>query len=99
MCCSSAWPATATSCAPAASSEQRRSLPAPGEDRRYGVVPYRADDGAGDAGEPPHPIAGKDIGGDADIADGAHGADEIKGNEAAQQPPALEALVAIGEEV
>src|SRR6185437_12600705 len=73
--------------------------PPPGKDGGHRVVPDRADQRAGHAGEPPHRPLLEDIGGDVDIGDRADAADYIKGGEAAPQPRAAQPLVAVGEEI
>src|SRR5580704_19675703 len=71
----------------------------PGEDGRDGVVPDRSDDDAGNAGEPPDLVPGKDVAGDADIRDRAEDANRIEGEQAPQQRQTAQAAVPIGEEI
>src|SRR5712691_4462980 len=69
----------------------------PGEDGRDGIVPDRSDDDAGQAGEPPDLVPGKDIARNADVRDRAEGADGIKGEQPPQHRETAQASVSIGE--
>ena len=51
----------------------------PGEDGRHGIVPDRSDNDAGETGEPPDLVLGKDIAGNTDIRDRTEGTDRIEG--------------------
>jgi hypothetical protein len=71
----------------------------PGENGWHGIVPDRSHNDAGKAGDPPNLVPGKDIAGDADIRDGAKGADRIEGEEPAHRRQTVQAPASLVEEI
>src|SRR3954470_17566302 len=68
--------------------------PMPGERRGCAIVPDRADQGTGEAGQPPGLVLREQEIGDADIGHGADGADQAKAEQAEHEFAAGEAPVA-----
>src|SRR5437660_12034568 len=77
-----------------------RSLPLPPDKcGAHHLIPYRPHQRAAEAGNPPWRIVTVDHRGDADIGNGADGADHLKANKTAGELPAGKPLVAICEHV
>src|SRR5437660_10121887 len=71
----------------------------PGEHRAHGVVPYRPDDGTGQAGKPPWLIGVVDERGDTNVRQRAEATDEIKREQAPDEPTTSQPLIPICEHV